>query len=202
MRAYRAKKRLEAENGGAYTDRTIRAMVFVLDNQIELERMRAGITRVTRGDSINDFISSDVANRRDRQRVQGLEAGIEDIRRQYNLTDEVMSESAVDRRMAELGQIMLDTERDATGYPNKVPGTTADGARRYREAQNEYAGLQDVKARMAELEAVRRENTPKQGAGRTFVNSYGEATTRYVTSQSYENAMRRQEQEIARRMGR
>lgn len=72
---------------------------------------------------------------------------------------------------------------------------------RYYDALSKYQALRD---RVWELEDEQRARTPRASRpkeSRTFVNSYGEATTRYVTSPTYERAQRRLRRAVARNMG-
>ena len=106
--------------------------------------------------------------------------------------------------MAPLKKEMERYARDAAGYPSKVPGTTKEGYQRYRAAQKEYSKL--LFARGSALEGksivngalIRKE---QQRQKKTFVNSYGEATPRYITSPSYERARTREDKAVLRNMG-
>ena len=57
-------------------------------------------------------------------------------------------------------------------------------------------GLSTLQQESNEREAKR--NPPIE---KPFVNSYGEATDRYITSPSYERALKRQQRDVARNMG-
>ena len=65
----------------------------------------------------------------------------------------------------------------------------------YNEGSDLFNLLRD---RLNELQDERdaRRRSSESPSRRTFVNSYGEATTRYVTSQSYENSQRRLQRRI------
>lgn len=67
--------------------------------------------------------------------------------------------------------------------------------RAYNEGSDLFNQLRD---RLSTLEDERdkRKHSNKSVPQRRFVNSYGEATTRYITSQSYENSQRRLKQRI------
>ena len=83
-----------------------------------------------------------------------------------------------------------------------VPGPNYSDAKR-----DEWDSLQDMHDELRGFlsvlidEQLSREPQPVRKA-RKFVNSYGEATRRHVTTQTYEASQRRQEREIARRLGR
>ena len=72
---------------------------------------------------------------------------------------------------------------------------------RYYDIAKEVRGLMSERSELMNKKAeVSRKNQPK--TPRKFVNSYGEATTREITSATYKRAQRRLERDIERRMGR
>ncbi len=75
---------------------------------------------------------------------------------------------------------------------------------RYREAQARRSQLVNERMRRLQAEAARNVavRAAEQRPARTFVNSFGGATTRYVTSGTYERAIRRTEREVRGFMGR
>lgn len=104
----------------------------------------------------------------------------------------------VDSRMGELGKTM---ERKAAGhmaFVNEMPGASAADSRAYRSAQREYQKLQGDRAKIIDEMAKKR---PKEKARpKTFVNGFGEATDREITSASYKRWLKRNEREIMSRM--
>lgn len=105
----------------------------------------------------------------------------------------------IESQMEEVGKTMSKYASDATGWPNKVPGATEDGYKKYHNALREYQTLRAERDRLIDKQV---KNAPKQKATRkTFVNSYGEATTRTITSPTYERAMKRQQRAVLRNMG-
>lgn len=105
----------------------------------------------------------------------------------------------VDSRMGELGKTM---ERKAAGhmaFVNEMPGASAADSRTYRSAQREYQKLQGDRAKIIDEMAKKR---PKEKARpKTFVNSFGEATTREITSLAYKRAQRRMDRDVLRNIG-
>lgn len=105
----------------------------------------------------------------------------------------------VDSRMGELGKTM---ERKAAGhmaFVNEMPGASAADSREYRSAQREYQKLQWDRATIIDEMAKKR---PKEKARpKTFVNSFGESTTREITSASYKRWQRRMKLDVLRNMG-
>lgn len=74
--------------------------------------------------------------------------------------------------------------------------------REYNSLSDRYNGLRD---RLTNLESERDKRASSITTGnqsRTRVNSFGEATTRYITSPSYERAQRSQEKRIRSLLGR
>ena len=73
--------------------------------------------------------------------------------------------------------------------------------REYNSLSDRYNGLRD---RLTELESERDKRASSITTGnqsRVRVNSFGEATTRYITSPSYERAQRSQEKRIRSLLG-
>lgn len=67
--------------------------------------------------------------------------------------------------------------------------------KKYNEVRRKINAAQDERAK---IQRKREEKTNK----RTFVNSYGEATNRYITSTTYERAVRRRERDVLNFLGR
>ena len=112
--------------------------------------------------------------------------------------------SRMDSEIAQTKSEMERYSRDATGYPNKMPGTTKEGYQRYREAQQKYSSLVSARGAVVDAKAVVNQALAEkehQRQKKTFVNSYGEATKRNITSPSYERAQKRQNKAVLRNMG-
>lgn len=73
--------------------------------------------------------------------------------------------------------------------------------RAYNEGSELYNQLRDRLSAL-EDEQIRRRRASQPVTQRTFVNSYGEATHRNITSLSYERAQRRLDREIFSWLGR
>ncbi len=91
----------------------------------------------------------------------------------------------------------------SSSYLNGAPWATKADHETYVAARDKWQKLQyergelvSEKSRRSVIEA--RKNPPKRT--KTFVNGFGEATSRYVTSAAYERAMKRNEKEIQSRM--
>lgn len=85
-----------------------------------------------------------------------------------------------------------------------MPGKDYDTGKseQYYRYKNEFntARGQYNKQMDAEAEKVREARLKEPKEHKVFVNGYGEATTRYITSQSYERAQKRLDKEIQNRM--
>ena len=110
---------------------------------------------------------------------------------------------SVNARMEKVSDVMLKTASGHTGYLQGTPfGNKADHEA-YVKASKEYGSLRDQ--RNAILGEQARRNHERAMAqplkAKTFVNSFGEATTRYITSASYERAQKRLDKDVLRNMG-
>lgn len=112
--------------------------------------------------------------------------------------------SRLDLEITQTKNEMERYSRDATGYPNKVPGTTKEGYQRYREAQRRYNNLVSARGVVVDAKAVVNQaltEKEQQRQKKAFVNSYGEATKRSITTSGYEQAQKRQQKAVLRNMG-
>lgn len=110
---------------------------------------------------------------------------------------------AVEGSMEKAARVMDENARGHTGYLQGTPWGSAAAHKAYVEASDEYRSLRARRNAIVDEQARRKQERaaaepPKQ---KTFVNSYGEATTRHVTSAIYERAMKRQEKAVLRNMG-
>lgn len=110
-----------------------------------------------------------------------------------SLTDKRLA-SEIDR----LGKVMEETAQAHVAYLQRRGGSKADSDR-YRKAQPRYSELQNESMRRLKANSARNAaaNTAKPKPAHTFVNGFGEATTRYITSGTYDHALQRTEREFA-----
>lgn len=106
----------------------------------------------------------------------------------------------IDSRMEKLADTMVKTAAGHTGYLQGVPNGSASDHSRYVAAQREYQRLQAERGRVID-ETAKKKQKGRDSAGKTFVNSFGEATTREITSPTYERAQRRMKRDVLRNMG-
>lgn len=100
----------------------------------------------------------------------------------------------VDSRMGELGKIMERKAPGHTAFMTGMPGADEADSRTYRSAQRKYQKLQGYQSKIIDEMVKKR---PKEKARpKTFVNSFGEATTRMITTETYKRLQKRNEQEI------
>lgn len=110
-----------------------------------------------------------------------------------SLTDRQLT-SEIDR----LGKVMEKTAQAHVAYLQRRGGSKADSDR-YRKAQARYSELQNESMRRLQANTARKTAKPKPA--HTFVNGYGEATSRKISTQTYERAQRRLEKDVLRNMG-
>lgn len=123
-----------------------------------------------------------------------------------NMTDRQLRDNIIRTRneMAELAKQMEDLAyqiEEAQASDRNVRNTSVSSARnKYNEVSDRYNSLRDSLAILeSEQERRMRSGQQNQSSSRVFVNSYGEATRRNITSSSYENAQRRLQREMNRR---
>lgn len=105
-----------------------------------------------------------------------------------------------EQRLEQMRRIMEKTARDHVAYSQGVPGASKFKADAYAAVLPQYQKLRSqVEQRRA---ATAAKAAKKQGgASKTFVNSYGEATTRDITAPNYRRAQMRQQKAVLRNMG-
>lgn len=92
--------------------------------------------------------------------------------------------------------VLADRIEDAKMSPREGRAERVEVAQRaFNEGSELYNELRDRLSTL-EDEQIRRRQAIQTAPQRTFVNSYGEATRRNITSQSYENAQRRLNQRV------
>lgn len=94
----------------------------------------------------------------------------------------------------QLGEKMVEMARYATPGPNYDDSK----ASKYYELQRQY---NDLRSKINAKKDEEARNRPKQNTNSKYVNGYGEATHRNITSSTYERAQRRLNREIDRRLG-
>lgn len=105
-----------------------------------------------------------------------------------------------EQRLEQMGRIMEKTARDHVMYSQGAPGASKFKADAYAAVLPQYQKLRSqVEQRRA---ATAAKAAKKQGgASKTFVSSYGEATTRDITAPNYRRAQKRQQKAVLRNMG-
>lgn len=110
-----------------------------------------------------------------------------------------LSLKTIDSRMEKLADTMVKTAAGHTAYLQGAPSGSASDHRRYVAAQREYQRLQGERSIV--IDEMAKNKRVHGSAGKTFVNSFGEATTREITSLAYKRAQRRNERDVLRHMG-
>lgn len=100
-------------------------------------------------------------------------------------------------RLDELSEKITEARMSPrSGRTERVDKAMSD----YNEGSKIFNELRDRKSALENEKAKRRKKKQPQ-TSRTFVNSYGEATHRYITSLTYERAQRRLERDVVRFLG-
>ena len=110
----------------------------------------------------------------------------------------------LDQEMKSVSESMRTYSTDATGYPNKVPGASKEGYQLYHKYQRVYQQQRATRDAEIEAKSILKKALAEHGgktASKTFVNSYGEATKRNITTSVYEQAQKRQQKAVLRNMG-
>lgn len=110
-----------------------------------------------------------------------------------------MSLKTIDSRMEKLADTMAKTAAGHTAYLLGTPSGSALDHSRYVKAQREYQRLQGERSRV--IDEMAKNKRVHDSAGKAFVNSYGEATTREITNLTYERSQRRMKRDVLRNMG-
>ena len=129
------------------------------------------------------------------QQAKGIEERIGDLEAQVK---------SIEKRMDSVGEELAAAWREYEGHDIGAPWGSPEGEGKYFRAIAARDALSAERLKLleqldAEREKLRRTRI-ESGSERTFVNSYGEATRRYVTTDSYERAQRRMERETRSRM--
>lgn len=110
-----------------------------------------------------------------------------------------LSLKTIDSRMEKLADTMAKTAAGHTAYLQGAPSGSASDHNRYAAAQREYQRLQGERSRV--IDEMAKSKRAHDSAGKAFVNSYGEATTREITNLTYERSQRRMKRDVLRNMG-
>ena len=110
-----------------------------------------------------------------------------------------LSLKTIDSRMEKLADTMAKTAAGHMAYLSGAPSGSASDHNRYASAQREYQRLQGERSRV--IDEMAKSKRVHDSAGKAFVNSYGEATTREITNLTYERSQRRMKRDVLRNMG-
>lgn len=105
-----------------------------------------------------------------------------------------------EQRLEQMGRIMEKTARDHVAYTQGVPGASKFKSDAYTAVLPQY---QKLRSRVEQRRVAQAAKAVKKqgGVSKTFVNSYGEATKRNITTLGYERARERQQKAVLRNMG-
>lgn len=110
----------------------------------------------------------------------------------------------LEKEMKSVSKRMMAYSSDATGYPNKVPGASKEGYQAYHRYLRVYQRQKATRDAEVEAQSILKRALAEHDrakASKTFVNSYGEATKRNITTSVYEQAQKRQQKAVLRNIG-
>lgn len=108
-------------------------------------------------------------------------------------------------RMDTASEIMRRTAHGATQYNQRMPESVFPEATKanydkYQAASKAFRTARAQRDRISD-EQIRRQPTQQTERSKTFVNSFGEATKREITNQTYTRAQKRISRAVLRNMG-
>ncbi|KFI98203.1 hypothetical protein BSTER_0778 [Bifidobacterium adolescentis JCM 15918] len=108
-------------------------------------------------------------------------------------------------RMDAASEIMQRTAHGATQYNQRMPESVFPEATKanydkYQAASKAFHTARAQRDRISD-EQIRRQPTQQTERSKTFVNSFGEATKREITNQTYTRAQKRISRAVLRNMG-
>ena len=104
----------------------------------------------------------------------------------------------IDSKMDGLRKTMERTASAHMAFMNGMPGASASDSKKYRSAQREFQAMQGVRSKV--IDEMTKKRPKEKARPKTFVNGFGEATDREITTASYKRWMKRNEREIMSRM--
>ncbi|MCD8333779.1 MAG: hypothetical protein LUC35_00175 [Clostridiales bacterium] len=101
---------------------------------------------------------------------------------------------AIGQRMSELAAYATPAGAALAQRNGETAAQAEKKANAYYKAQQEYNEIRQEYSRLRDAQMQQRNNQPS--SARTFVNSYGEATKREITSPTYNRAQKKLEKRI------
>lgn len=110
---------------------------------------------------------------------------------------------AVEASMEKLSRVMAESSYGHTGYLQGAPFGSKAEHKAYVEAFDKYSSLRARRSVIIDEQAKRKHKraAAEPREPKTFVNSFGEAAARYVTTPGYERAQKRLDKAVLRNMG-
>ena len=113
-----------------------------------------------------------------------------------------ISKNNIDKEMDKLTTKMIELDRDyRMSFSHTNPLGDSKIQQQWLKAQAQFNKLREKKQIMLDKEASARRKKDKDNRQEAFVNSYGEATKREITTSTYKRAMKRQNKNVLRNMG-
>lgn len=108
----------------------------------------------------------------------------------------------IDKEMDKLTTKMIELDRDYRGsFSHTNPEGDSKIRQQWLKAQAQFNKLREKKQIILDKETSARRRKDKDNRQEAFVNSYGEATKREITTSTYKRAMKRQNKNVLRNMG-
>ena len=108
----------------------------------------------------------------------------------------------IDKEMDKLTAKMIELDRDYRGsFSHTNPEGDSKIRQQWLKAQAQFNKLREKKQIILDKETSARRRKDKNNRQEAFVNSYGEATKREITTSTYKRAMKRQNKNVLRNMG-
>lgn len=108
--------------------------------------------------------------------------------------------SILQNRENRIREQMVKLYNDNGRFARTESKSVNDAHKRWLQLKKEADGLRDKRQKLEEKERGKRKSSSSNNS-KTFVNSYGEATTRNITTTTYEKQLKRRERQVLRSMG-
>lgn len=109
--------------------------------------------------------------------------------------------SILQNRENRIREQMVKLYNDNGRFARTESKSVNDAHKRWLQLKKEADGLRDKRQKLEEKERGKRKSSSSNNS-KTFVNSYGEATKREITSSTYRRQQKRLEKSVRRNLGR
>ena len=131
---------------------------------------------------------------------QSMQRDLENIKPYQDNTNSGNSISILQNRENRIREQMVKLYNDNGSFARTELKSVNDAHKRWLQLKKEADGLRDKRQKLEDEERKKRKSSSSNNS-KTFVNSYGEATKREITTSTYKRAMKRQNKNVLRNMG-